>query len=257
MEQWYALTASGLTVANRVLTATADAVANAATPGYGRTVISVAGGLPKLARPADTLLLNQFLPPDLALSDGAAVAGAGEEFSSTVQSAPLSTDLAIAGPGFFVVRQPNGQVAYTRSGAFSPDARGRLALPGGALLDPPITVPAGWRVSVTPSGLVQGQSPQGGTQTLGQIQLAGFSNPAGLLQVGAGLWVPTPASGPARLNVPGQAGLGTLEGHALNSSGVSLTALLPTLVRWQTVYGANADALKVEQTATQALNAMP
>jgi flagellar basal-body rod protein FlgG len=258
MEQWYALTASGLQVAERELGATAAAVANAATPGYGRTVLALAAGLPSLSRPANTVLLNQVLPPDLVESTGAAVAGAAVEFSGGVRAgAPLSSNLAIAGAGFFVVRRPNGQIAYTRNGAFAPDAQGRLTLPDGSQLVPPLTVPSGWTLTIKPGGVVEATSPQGTAQVVGQLQLAAFANPGGLLALGGGLWAPTPASGPARLGPPGQGGLGNVQAGALNTSGVSLTALLPTLVRWQAVYGANADALKVEQAATQALNNMP
>src|SRR4029078_5104144 len=43
-------------------------------------------------------------------------------------------DLLIEGTGFLPVQLPNGEVAYTRSGAFKTDAQGRLMLSNGASL---------------------------------------------------------------------------------------------------------------------------
>lgn len=53
----------------------------------------------------------------------------------TLKSTGISTDLAVAGAGFFAVESPNGGgVKYTRSGDFSVDAQGFLALPTGERL---------------------------------------------------------------------------------------------------------------------------
>lgn len=57
--------------------------------------------------------------------------------------APL--DLALDGPGFFVVQTPAGE-RWTRGGSFALDGAGRLVDPGGAALlggDGPLTVPTG------------------------------------------------------------------------------------------------------------------
>lgn len=49
----------------------------------------------------------------------------------------LSLDFAINGDGFFAVRDPEGEIAYTRMGNFSLDEEGYLCLPGyGRVLDP-------------------------------------------------------------------------------------------------------------------------
>src|SRR4051812_25531 len=42
-------------------------------------------------------------------------------------------DLMIEGPGFFPVQMPNGEIGYSRSGAFRRDAQGRVMLSNGAL----------------------------------------------------------------------------------------------------------------------------
>src|SRR3954468_9964644 len=52
------------------------------------------------------------------------------------------TDIMIEGRGFFPVQLPNGEIAYTRSGAFKTDAQGRMMLSNGAQLIPQITIPS-------------------------------------------------------------------------------------------------------------------
>src|SRR6185503_6800555 len=52
-------------------------------------------------------------------------------------------DLAIQGPGFFQVRLPSGETAYTRSGAFHMDPQGNMVTAEGDPLEPSITIPPG------------------------------------------------------------------------------------------------------------------
>src|SRR5947209_7835361 len=58
--------------------------------------------------------------------------GAGQSVEATklmfeqgaVRATDRPTDLALDGNGFFQVRRPNGQIAYTRDGSFRLDANG-------------------------------------------------------------------------------------------------------------------------------------
>jgi len=250
METVLAVAAGGWQVAQAALAADAAALANAQTPGYGRRVVAVAEGPAVPARPADTVLAGQALPPALGLSGGAQVAGMAVRFGADTAASPVPTNLAIAGAGFFAVRTAQG-VAYTRAGAFQPDAQGWLTLPNGARLVPPVRVPPGGTLRVAADGTVWVGS-GAAAQPRGRLQVALFANPAGLQSLGEGLWAPTPASGPPRLVAPGTAGSGRVVAGALNGSGVSGTALLPALVRWQGVAQADAAVWRVAQQATQA-----
>src|SRR5271154_1507899 len=60
------------------------------------------------------------------------------DFSNTGN--PL--DMVIQGRGFFQIRQPNGDTAYTRAGAFQLDANGNIVDANGNALQPQITIPA-------------------------------------------------------------------------------------------------------------------
>src|ERR1043165_7149875 len=51
-------------------------------------------------------------------------------------------DLVIQGRGFFQVRRPSGELAYTRSGSFHLDRDGNMVTGDGNPLEPQITIPA-------------------------------------------------------------------------------------------------------------------
>ena len=79
-------------------------------------------------------------------------------------------------------------------------------------LEPQITLPSGAQsVTIAPDGTVSYLTAgQTSAQRAGQIQLAGFQNPAGLNSIGKSLYLPTDASGePVVANPGGQEGLGT------------------------------------------------
>ena len=105
-------------------------------------------------------------------------------------------DLAIAGEGFFQVTQADGTIAYSRDGNFKLSSTGQIVTSSGALLQPAITIPnTASTVTFGRDGTVSVELAAGGSQVLGQIQLAKFVNPSGLQSVGQNLMKETPASG--------------------------------------------------------------
>src|ERR1051325_8894348 len=102
-------------------------------------------------------------------------------------------DLVIQGKGFFQVRQPNGQLAYTRAGSFHLDRDGNMVTSDGNPVEPQITIPpSAQNVSIAQDGTVSYSLPnQTAAQQAGQIQLANFQNPAGLNSIGGNLYTPT------------------------------------------------------------------
>src|ERR1700742_4986876 len=62
-------------------------------------------------------------------------------------------DLVIQGKGFFQIRRPSGELAYTRSGAFHLDKDGSLVTQDGNPLEPQITLPsAALQISIGQDG---------------------------------------------------------------------------------------------------------
>jgi flagellar basal-body rod protein FlgG len=104
-------------------------------------------------------------------------------------------DLVIQGKGFFQVRRPSGELAYTRSGSFHLDKDGSFVTADGNPLEPQITIPPDAQaISIAQDGTVSYTQPnQINAQQAGQIQLANFQNPAGLNSLGGNLYSPIQA----------------------------------------------------------------
>ena len=122
--------------------------------------------------------------------------------------------MTVEGLGFFQVHLPNGDTAYTRSGAFHLDAQGNVVTAEGDPIEPPITIPSGASsISIGADGTVSVTQPgQQVAQQVGSIQLALFPNPGGLNSVGKNLFLATAASGDPIVGTPGGTeGLGTVQ----------------------------------------------
>lgn len=178
------------------------------------------------------------------------------EFSETDN--PL--DFVIQGNGFFQVLQPNGVLAYTRSGQFHMNQTGSLVDANGNLLQPNITLPQNAQsITVATDGTVSYTLPnQTAAQTAGQIQLAGFVNPSGLNSIGQNLYEPTTASGDPILDTPGgQQGFGTLLQGYTEQSNVSVVNEFVNLILSQRAYEANSKVVKAADEMYQEVNNVP
>jgi flagellar basal-body rod protein FlgG len=101
-------------------------------------------------------------------------------------------DVAISGAGHFQVTQPDGTTAYTRDGGFKVSATGQLVTSSGSPLSPALTIPPNAStITIGRDGTVSVELNTGGQAVLGQIQIARFLNPAGLMAVAG---TPQPAS---------------------------------------------------------------
>lgn len=90
-----------------------------------------------------------------------------------LQNTANPLDLALAGPGFFVLQTPQGPV-YTRDGRFSLDEQNRLTKGPGTLVTGtagPLTLPPG-EVTITADGAISG-----GGQVVGRLQVVQLTNP--------------------------------------------------------------------------------
>jgi flagellar basal-body rod protein FlgG len=159
-------------------------------------------------------------------------------------------DLLIRGRGFFQVLDPNGDTYYTRAGNFSRNANGELVMASanmGRRLEPPITIPEdAVAIVVSSEGLVSVRQP--GSQQLsqiGQIELATFINPEGLLKLGENLYAETDASGAPLLGNPGQDGIGDIQQGALERSNVEPVTELIDLITTQRAFELNSQAIRV------------
>ena len=166
-------------------------------------------------------------------------------------------DLVIQGNGFFQVLLPTGTLAYTRDGSFQLNSTGSIVTANGDLVQPQITIPANAQaVTIAPDGTVSYTQPgQTAAQKAGQIQIAGFQNPAGLNSLGQNLYQPTDASGTATVGNPGgQEGLGTLLQGYTEQSNVSIVQEFINLIVAQRAYEANSKVVKAADEMYQQVN---
>ena len=166
-------------------------------------------------------------------------------------------DLVIQGKGFFQVRRPSGELAYTRSGSFHVDRDGNLVTSEGDPLEPQITLPPdAQQISIAKDGTVSFTQPnQTASQQAGQIQLANFQNPAGLNSLGGNLYAPTDASGDPTVGTPGgQEGMGSILQGYLEQSNVSVVEEFISLIVAQRGYEANAKVVQAADNMYQQVN---
>lgn len=179
---------------------------------------------------------------------GTGVAGNASRIvrQGALQPSGIATDFAIAGPGLFQVRLPDGTLAYTRNGAFTLDGEGRLVTQDGYALEPPVRLPYGWRtVTIGEDGTVTAADASGNSLGVaGTIQIAGFRNPEGLIPAGHGLFVPGESSGAAALGAPGAAGRGQVVAGSLEASNVDISEEMVTLIEAQRAYQMTARTLQ-------------
>jgi flagellar basal-body rod protein FlgG len=158
-------------------------------------------------------------------------------------------DFAIQGRGFFKVNDPSGDFLYTRAGNFGINATGDMVLGSahtGWILDPPVNIPAeAVDVVVTSDGQVQYRTTDTPTlQLAGQINLATFINPDGLLKMGDNLYKQTDASGTATEGSPGDPGIGVVAQGALESSNVEPVQELIDLITTQRAFELNSQVVQ-------------
>ncbi len=162
-------------------------------------------------------------------------------------------DLMIEGKGFLPVQMPNGEVAYTRTGAFHLDNQGKLTLTNGARLIPEITIPqAANNIVVSSSGEVKAVLPGAGEAILGQLQLLNFQNEQGLMAQGEGIYKASTGSGAPIQGNPGENGFGFIQQGALEGSNVNVANSMVEMIQTQRAYEMGT---KVMGVADQMLSA--
>jgi len=227
---------------------TANNLANVNTNGFKRSQLDFADLLYTTQRPAGTEVeAGQNAPIGLQIGSGVRPMGTTKIFSTGMLAETGNpTDVAIEGDGFFRVTTPNGDLRYTRDGAFHVDASGLLVTGDGYVVDGNISIPEGVphsNVTIGVDGSVTAEI-DGDVQNLGQIPLYRFRNPAGLSNEGGNLYASTLASGDPTTGIPGQNGAGTLRQYFLEKSNVEVVTELVSLITAQRAYEINSRAIR-------------
>jgi flagellar basal-body rod protein FlgG len=195
-------------------------------------------------------------PSGVQLGNGTRLVGTQKVFTNgSLQTTGQSLDVAIVGQGFLQVELSNGETAYTRAGQLQLNAEGRLVNAQGLPIVPDITIPAeASAITIGENGVVTVNVP--GSQTpvqVGQITLANFINPAGLLALGDNLYQETTASGVPTEGIPGEDGFGKLKQGALEGSNVQVVEEMVDMIAAQRTYEMNTKVLSAADNMLQYL----
>jgi len=245
---------TGLEAQQMQLDAITQNLANTATNGYKRSRVVFEDLLYQNLRQAGGPTTQQTqLPTGLQMGTGVRSVATARNFSQgALTQTGNNLDVAINGQGFFQVQMPDGSTAYTRDGSFQVDAQGQLVTAAGYVVSPAITIPPNVQsVTVGRDGTVSATLPNATAPTqLGQLQLAGFMNPAGLEPRGGNLFTETAASGAPQAANPGSNGLGALNQGSVEGSNVNVVEELVAMIQTQRAYEINSKAI---QTSDQML----
>ncbi len=167
-------------------------------------------------------------------------------------------DMVIEGDGFFQVTRPNGEIGYTRSGAFKRDSEGNLVNSDGYPLEPAISIPADTtKIDIAADGTISVLQAGSITPTeVGQVELARFANPAGLDSAGRNIYVPTDSSGEATTGTPDSEGFGSIGQGFLEMSNVNVVDELIGLIVSQRAYEMNSKVVQASDEMLQMANNM-
>ncbi|MDT8066865.1 MAG: flagellar basal-body rod protein FlgG [Terriglobia bacterium] len=253
--------ASGMSAQQMNLDNVANNLANSSTAGFRRRRIQF-----------QDLMYQNLISPGAAATQQTTLAaglqvglGTRSAASEVIQSQGDFTqtgnplDLTIKGQGFFQVRLPSGDLAYTRAGTFHLDAQGNIVTSEGNPLEPAITIPPDAQsITIGSDGTVSVVQPgQSQAQQVGSIQLAMFPNPGGLNSIGGNLFLATTASGdPIVANPGGSEGLGTLEQGFLESSNVNVVEEFVQMILAQRSYEANSRVVRAADDMFQQINSL-
>jgi len=251
--------ASGMVAQQLNLDNVANNLANSSTTGFHRRRLQFTDLIyQNLVMPGAAATQQTTVAAGLQIGLGTR-AGASEvvqaqgDFSSTGN--PL--DVAIQGQGFFQVKLPSGDIAYTRAGTFQLDSQGNLVTADGNAIQPAITIPSNTTaITIGQDGTVSVTQPgQTAAQQVGSIQLALFPNPGGLNSMGNNLFLATTASGDPIIGSPGGSeGLGTLQQGVLEQSNVSVVEEFVQMILAQRSYESSSRVVRAADEMLQQLN---
>jgi flagellar basal-body rod protein FlgG len=255
MDKTLRTASTGLTAQQRYIEIISNNIANVTTTGFKKVRPEFQDLLYETLQPAGGNTTTGVAPQnEVQVGSGTELVSTMKLFSQgdiTQTNNPL--DIAINGEGFFIVRRPDNTNAYTRDGSFKLDKSGQIVSAEGYPLEPGFTMPQdALQLNISKDGVVSALSSDGVTeQTLGQIELARFLNPAGLRAMGDNLYTESPASGPANFEQPGINNTGELMQSSLEASNVNIVDEMVNMIVAQRSYELNSKAVQTADSVLQ------
>lgn len=250
--------ATGLQAQQTNMEVVSNNLANVSTTGFKKSRAEFEDLIYQTTKePGAASGMNAVSPTGVQTGLGVKVGAVQKDFaggSAIITKSPF--DIQIEGAGFFQVQTPDGQVGYTRDGAFKRDPTGKLIDKNGNVLQPEISIPAdSYGVDISSTGevkIIVGQNDP--PRTVGQIDIVNFVNPAGLRSMGKNIFNQTSASGQPITTRPGLQGTGYLSQGQLEGSNVNIVDEMVNMITAQRFYETNSKAIQAADQMLQTTN---
>jgi len=253
-------------------------IANVNTIGYKSSDASFEDSFSNTLKSSAPSSGTQSSTSAVQVGTGVQLGGITTNFNQgALNSTGVTTDLAVSGTGFFIVKDATSLAQYaTRDGQFRLDGNGYLVTQdgkrvqgyvGGSSSTPLGTTVGDIRVGLNPpagtslqsiaidsSGNVIESYSDGSSATTNKVLLQNFSDTSALMRDGNNLYSGLTAAGPsgggilAGGNAPGANGLGSIQSGSLESSNVDLTQQFSNLITMQRSFQAGARLITVSDT---------
>jgi len=229
-------------------------IANANTTGFKRGVINFGDLLYQnvVAAGANSSQSGTTIPAGITIGSGVRIMSLFKEFEQgALQSTPgAPLNWAISGDGLFQITLPDGETAYTRDGSFNQSSTGEIVTALGYPLSPSISLPANATdITVSQSGDITVRVNNILTP-IATLQIAHFTNEAGLIPISNNLYIASEASGSVVTGTPNTSGFGSISQNNLEQSNVNTIQEITDLVTAQRAFEYSS---KVMQTSDQML----
>ncbi|MDH5492050.1 MAG: flagellar basal-body rod protein FlgG [Myxococcales bacterium] len=240
--------ATGMVAQQTRIDVTANNMANVNTTGFRRVRAEFQDLVyQNLRSPGGQNADGTTQPTGVQVGQGTRIVGTMHDHAQgSLNQTGNPLDIAIEGAGFLQVRRPSGEMGYTRAGNLKTNPEGQLVTVNGFAIEPSIVIPPdAMSVTISPDGMVSVVSAgQVESQEVGQLQLASFSNPAGLEAMGRSLFQQTSASGEPLVANAGEEGLGTFAQGFVEGSNVEVVNEMIDLITSQRAYEVNQKVIE-------------
>ena len=253
---------SGLDAHQQMLDITSNNIANVNTVGYKTSSAVFEDALSQQLSGAGAATTPTGGTNATEVGLGVKLAATNQSFTEgAAQPTGVPSNAMINGDGFFVV-QKGGEQLYTRAGAFTLDSVGHLVGPDGAIVQDisgsavdlsALNTGTYKSYSIGADGVVTGVKADGTTSTLGQIALATFANPNGLMKAGNNEFTMSASSGAPVIGAPGSGSRGSLSSGYVEMSNVDLSQELTNLIVAERGFQANSKSITTSDEVLQTL----